>query len=43
MVKARPTAVNLRWAVERMSQLVEVMAGKGRERDSKEHSRESQK
>ena len=28
MVKARPTAVNLRWAVERMSRLVENMAGR---------------
>ena len=27
MVRARPTAVNLRWAVERMTQLVEKMAG----------------
>jgi methylthioribose-1-phosphate isomerase len=27
MVKARPTAVNLRWAVERMSALVERLAG----------------
>jgi len=26
MVKARPTAVNLRWAVERMARLVEAMA-----------------
>ena len=28
MAKARPTAVNLRWAVERMSLLVEGMAGR---------------
>lgn len=28
MIKARPTAVNLRWAVERMSSLVRNMAGK---------------
>ncbi len=28
MAKARPTAVNLRWAVERMSRLVEEAAGK---------------
>ena len=28
MVKARPTAVNLRWAVERMTLLVEQMAGR---------------
>jgi len=28
MAKARPTAVNLRWAVERMTRLVEQMAGR---------------
>ena len=42
MVKARPTAVNLRWAVERMSQLVEVMVGKDVKEIQKALKRESE-
>ena len=42
MVKARPTAVNLRWAVERMSLLVEVMAGKDVKEIQKALKRESE-
>jgi len=43
MVKARPTAVNLRWAVERMSQLVEVMVGKDVKEIQRALKRESEK
>lgn len=43
MVKARPTAVNLRWAVERMSRLVEEMAGKDVPEIQKALKRESEK
>jgi methylthioribose-1-phosphate isomerase len=42
MVKARPTAVNLRWAVERMSRLVDMMAGKAVQEIQKALKRESE-
>jgi methylthioribose-1-phosphate isomerase len=42
LVKARPTAVNLRWAVERMSRLVEDMAGKDVKEIQKTLKRESE-
>ena len=42
MVKARPTAVNLRWAVERMSLLVDAMAGKDVEETQRALKRESE-
>lgn len=42
LVKARPTAVNLRWAVERMSLLVERMAGRPLEEIRAALRRESQ-
>jgi methylthioribose-1-phosphate isomerase len=43
MVKARPTAVNLRWAVERMILLVENMAGMPLEKIRVALKRESEK
>jgi methylthioribose-1-phosphate isomerase len=43
MLKARPTAVNLRWATERMSMLVEGMAGKPVDVIQKALKRESEK
>ncbi len=43
MVKARPTAVNLRWAVERMSLLVQEMADSSVERVKQALRRESEK
>jgi methylthioribose-1-phosphate isomerase len=42
MVNARPTAVNLRWAVERMSRLVDAMAGKDVKEIQKALRRESE-
>ncbi len=42
MVKARPTAVNLRWAVERMSLLVDAMAGKDVQETQRALKRESE-
>ncbi|MFC1866872.1 S-methyl-5-thioribose-1-phosphate isomerase [Thermodesulfobacteriota bacterium] len=43
MAKARPTAVNLRWAVERMSLLVESAAGRPVDEIKKMLKRESEK
>jgi methylthioribose-1-phosphate isomerase len=43
MVKARPTAVNLRWAVERMSLVVQGMAGVPVERVKKTLREESER
>lgn len=43
MVEARPTAVNLRWATERMSRLVAGMAGKPVEVIQKALKKESEK
>lgn len=43
MLKARPTAVNLRWAVERMSLLVEEMAGASVETAKKTLREESER
>ena len=43
MVKARPTAVNLRWAVERMSLLVQGMEGVSVERVKKTLREESER
>jgi len=42
MITARPTAVNLKWAVERMSRLVETMAGDPVEEIKKALRRESE-
>lgn len=43
MVRARPTAVNLRWAVERMSLLVQGMAGASVEKAKKKLRKESER
>ena len=43
MVQARPTAVNLRWATERMSRLVSDMAGKSVEKIQKALRAESER
>lgn len=43
MLKARPTAVNLKWAVDRMSRLVERMAGRSVEEMKKALRHESER
>lgn len=43
MVKARPTAVNLRWAVDKMLALVDEMAGQKPEKIKRSLRRESEK
>jgi methylthioribose-1-phosphate isomerase len=43
LVRARPTAVNLRWAVERMTRLVESMTGRSIEEIQRALREESQK